>query len=251
MTTKLEQAVIWKIEGKITDHEEFNHILSELVMRARSEVGTLTYWWCLDQSGVGYTDLDCYRDEEAALRHLDAWEELAEDFARCATIERCTVYGDVSEQIQQRLQALSPCYYCNYGGFIKEPSGLGVPVHGDVLWMMEGLIEDTEKFLEAMELLTTHSYHEPSSCMHYWTVKPFENEKEGAAHERLFHVIVHYANAQGALEYVKLWDSYGHLLVGSAEIMRVGAYSLFPLELSEAMKPFEPEQMTWIAGFAR
>ncbi len=249
MSTQREQAVIWKIEGKIVDHEEFNHVLSELVMRARSEAGTLLYWWCVDPSGSGYADLDCYRDEESALKHLNSWEEVAADFARCATIERCTVYGDVSEAIRERLEALAPCYFCDYGGFTKEPSADAALEHGDVIWTMEGLIEDTEKFHETMEIFSTHTCSDDRVRMQWWTIKPFE--KDGAAHERLFHVIVHYADAQGALEYVKLWDTYGHLLVGSAEIVRVGAYSLFPLGLSEAMSPFEPEQMTWIAGFAR
>ncbi len=247
------QVIIWKIEGKIIDHDGFLKVLAELVAEARKEDGTLCYWWSLDKTGEWYSDLDCYRDEEAALTHLRNWANYAEKFAQHATIERCVVYGEVPDSIREKLESLAPCYHNYYGGFIKHvPADESIDPQ-DIIWTLEGHITDTERFHEAVELMTSRSASEEGTLMHWCSVKPLcdEDSMGKIESERRFHIIERYANDAAAMEHIKTWERCGCVFMQSAVVEGFHVHSPISNELSKSIAALYPIQMNWVAGFAR
>ncbi len=245
------QRIVWKIEGKIINHDGFMKVLADLVAQARKEEGTLTYWWSIDKSGQWYTDLDCYADEAAALAHLDGWAQYADVFTKHASIERCIVYGDVPDSIKKRLEGLSPCYYNYYGGFSKLAPEDSQGDQNDIIWIFEGHITDTERFHESMELLTSHTVVEEGSLMHWWSVKPLCDGMGKHESERRFHIIERYANEAAAMKHLDIWNTYGCIFMQSTVIEAFHVHSSLSPELAQSIEAFYPIQMNWIAGFTR
>ncbi len=252
MEDQVTTPVIWKIEGRILDRAAFDTILSQLVAQARLEEATLLYWWCLDATGESYCDIDCYRDEAAAIAHLVGWAQHAEAFSRCATIESCTVYGEASEEIKERLAGLAPCYESFYAGSCKQGQQLDEGSARDVILSVEGRISDTERFHDIVSLLTAQAQVQSGARLHWWTVKPLcEGESDSSESERHFHVLLRYDHGQCLQECRQVWQSYGHLFLEVAKIDQVCVYSDARAQLEDFFADDEVAHMRWLAGFAR
>ncbi len=249
--------IIWKISGKIADQEAFRRLVATLVRQSREEAGTRQYWWCQDALGAGYEDIDVYEDEEAALAHLENWQQHADAFADVASIESCFVYGQVSDRIREQLAPLNPCYEEYYGGFLKEKQLNKLSDCSDIVWTMEGRVTDSDLFHEAMHQLTEHAKLEKDTLMHWWTLHDIcvQGELQGEPSEncqrKAFHVMERYADTAAALDHLKIWDQFGKLFLDSTDIAAYKVYSTLREDLAKDVEGLSPQYFNFFDGFAR
>ncbi|MFI3239362.1 MAG: hypothetical protein R3Y22_02060 [Bacteroidales bacterium] len=233
--------VLWINEGEILNSTGFSKVVEGRISAADKEQGTITYWWSRTEDGNRYADLDCYQDAQSAMQHLNGWREHSEEFMKNATIGRCLVLGDVTDDIRGELIALTPQYMSFYGGFSKDKPTNSDTI-SDIIWSLEGKITNKELFKESMEKLTVITKAESGSICYLWYVDDEDN----------FFILEHYIDSAAATEHMATSKSVGNIFFDSTQIDRFRTYSnINNKELAESISALNPENLEFIGGFSK
>ncbi len=236
--------ILWINEGEILINDGFNRMVAQRIQAAEGEPGTITYWWSRTEDGNRYADIDCYADPQAAMLHLDSWREHSVEFIAYATIGRCLVLGDVTDDIRGELIALTPQYMSYYGGFSKEnkPNKSSGEIPSDIIWSLEGKITNRELFHESMQKLTAITEGESGSVSYLWYVDE----------EDSFFILEHYTDSTAAIQHMANSKSVGNIFYDSTQIDRFRTYSnINNSELAESISPLNPESLQFMGGFSK
>ncbi len=110
--------IIWSLEGKITDKELFKKSMETLTSKTKDESGSLAHWWCTDEDD-NFIVLEHYSDNDAAMLHLTTWTTYGDMFLNSTEIARYRVYSDLSSELSDAIDGLSPERLQFLGGFSR------------------------------------------------------------------------------------------------------------------------------------
>lgn len=97
----------------------FKVLVEKVVAATRKEVGTLAYFYSVDQSGQIVHIIEQYTDSLALVSHIDqTFAPFADDFISMVDIRKLTVYGNPDQNAKLRLDNFGAMYLKPFDGFI-------------------------------------------------------------------------------------------------------------------------------------
>lgn len=112
----------WTLEVAVLDGRlgDFRDLMEEMVESTRSEPGTRSYEWYINEDGTVCHLLERYADSDAALAHLGTFgSRFADRFLACVQPTRLHVYGEPSEDARAALDGFGAVYLGPFGGFSR------------------------------------------------------------------------------------------------------------------------------------
>lgn len=113
-------AIEWLIELTVGEGKavETRALLEEMAVAiAASEPGTETWQWFLAEDGAGVAIVERYRDEAAAMTHLENFGRFAERFLAVLKPIEFKVLGQPSHTLRQAVAGFGPNFFASGGGF--------------------------------------------------------------------------------------------------------------------------------------
>lgn len=112
-------AIIWTLEGKITNKEQYKVAMETLTSKSFAEEGTKSHWWTVAEDGESFHVMEQYADADAAMTHLATWMEFGHLFTEATEISKFIVYSPLRDDLKEAVAGLNPIYMDFYGGFSK------------------------------------------------------------------------------------------------------------------------------------
>jgi len=111
--------IIWTIDGRIRDKAGYTRAMQTLTEASYQEEGTLQHQWTIAEDGETIHVYECYRDADAAMKHLETWAKYGSLFTDATEITRFVVYSELTDELKAAVAGLNPVYMKPYGGFSK------------------------------------------------------------------------------------------------------------------------------------
>jgi quinol monooxygenase YgiN len=116
----MSSEVFWLYEVAVRPGkgDALRDLMAELVLSARSESGTITYQWAIDEDGTVAHIYERYADSPSTLAHLAVFRErFAQRFLDAVDPTRLILYGAPDHEIKRALAALRPVFMSPLAGF--------------------------------------------------------------------------------------------------------------------------------------
>lgn len=107
------------LNATFKNEEQCKVAMEGIVKDAFAESGTNSHFWCRSKEGKSLFVLEQYEDEKALIEHILANPPSRSDFFESIEMVDVTVYGSVSDKINEMFVSIDPAYMSYYGGYSK------------------------------------------------------------------------------------------------------------------------------------
>jgi quinol monooxygenase YgiN len=104
----------WNVEANIKEgcFKNLNHLIKKMQDHVRkNEPDTLGYSFYFNANKDKLFIYECYKDNAAALKHMEGFNQFAKDFFDAVDIEKINMFGKVNDEIQSIFDNLSTTYW--------------------------------------------------------------------------------------------------------------------------------------------